>query len=160
MHREARRTSLLNAVNPVTFVAGALGGSIAGLLAARVLADAYRHVTVVDRDDLTPGSQPRRGAPQGRHIHALLAGGQQVLEQLFPGLTKELEAYGPPVGDVLGDARLLFGGHRLRRAEIRLIDPQLCTAGAIGAIGEGTLCGTAAPDHASVVDLGGPLAGD
>jgi 2-polyprenyl-6-methoxyphenol hydroxylase-like FAD-dependent oxidoreductase len=98
-----------------------LGGSIAGLLAARVLADAYRHVTVVDRDDLTPGSQPRRGAPQGRHIHALLAGGQQVLEQLFPGLTKELEAYGAPVGDVLGDARLLFGGHRLRRAETGLV---------------------------------------
>ena len=98
-----------------------LGGSIAGLLAARVLADAYSHVTVVDRDDLTPGSQPRRGAPQGRHIHALLAGGQQALEQLFPGLTKELEAHGAPIGDVLGDARLLFGGHRLRRADTGLV---------------------------------------
>jgi hypothetical protein len=54
-----------------------LGGSIAGLLAARLLADAYDQVTVVDRDDLVPGGRPRPGAPQGRHIHGLLARGQQ-----------------------------------------------------------------------------------
>ena len=67
------------------------------------------------------GGEPRRGAPQGRHIHALLARGQQVLEELFPGLTAELVACGAPVGDVLGDARLLFGGHRLARAEAGLV---------------------------------------
>ena len=61
-----------------------LGGSIAGLLAARVLADAYDQVTVVDRDILVEGGGPRRGAPQGRHIHGLLARGQQVLDEL-PG---------------------------------------------------------------------------
>ncbi len=44
-----------------------------------------------------------------------------MLEELFPGLTAELEACGAPVGDVLGDARLLFGGHRLARAETGLI---------------------------------------
>ena len=98
-----------------------LGGGIAGLLAARVLADAYHEVTVVDRDGFARGSEPRPGAPEGRHIHALLARGQQVLEELFPGLTAELEACGAPVGDVLGDARLLFGGHRLARAETGLI---------------------------------------
>jgi 2-polyprenyl-6-methoxyphenol hydroxylase-like FAD-dependent oxidoreductase len=98
-----------------------LGGSIAGLLVARVLADAYDRVTVVDRDELVPGAMPRRGAPQGRHIHGLLARGQQVLEQLFPGLTAELEAYGAPTGDVLGDARLLFGGHRLARTDAGLV---------------------------------------
>jgi 2-polyprenyl-6-methoxyphenol hydroxylase-like FAD-dependent oxidoreductase len=98
-----------------------LGGSMAGLLAARVLADAYDQVTIVDRDELGPGSTPRRGAPQARHIHALLARGQQVLEQLFPGLTAELVAHGAPIGDVLGDARLLFGGHRLARAEAGLV---------------------------------------
>jgi 2-polyprenyl-6-methoxyphenol hydroxylase-like FAD-dependent oxidoreductase len=97
-----------------------IGGSMAGLLAARVLAEAYARVTVVDRDDLAPSGAPRRGVPQGRHIHALLAGGQQALEELFPGLTRELAAHGAPVGDVLGDARLLFGGHRLARAEAGL----------------------------------------
>ena len=98
-----------------------LGGSIAGLLAARVLAETYRQVTVMDRDELAPDVQPRRGAPQGRHIHALLARGQQVLEQLFPGLTAELVASGAPIGDALGNARLLFGGHRLARTEAGLV---------------------------------------
>ena len=97
-----------------------LGGSIAGLLAARVLADAYAEVTVLDRDALTPGVAPRRGVPQGRHIHALLARGQSALEELFPGFTEELVAHGAPVGDMLGDARLLLGGHRLARAETGL----------------------------------------
>jgi 2-polyprenyl-6-methoxyphenol hydroxylase-like FAD-dependent oxidoreductase len=98
-----------------------LGGSIAGLLAARVLADAYDHVTVIDRDELVPGGGPRRGTPQGRHIHGLLARGQQALDQLFPGLTAELEADGAPTGDVLGDARFLFGGHRLARTDAGLV---------------------------------------
>ena len=65
--------------------------------------------------------QPRRGTPQGRHIHALLARGQQILEQLFPGFTAELAGHGAPTGDVLGDARLLFGGHRLARTESGLV---------------------------------------
>jgi 2-polyprenyl-6-methoxyphenol hydroxylase-like FAD-dependent oxidoreductase len=98
-----------------------LGGSIAGLLAARVLADAYGQVTVVDRDELLPDREPRRGAPQARHIHGLLARGRQVLEQLFPGFTAELEAYGAPTGDLLGDTRLLFGGHRLARSHAGLV---------------------------------------
>ncbi len=93
-----------------------LGGSMAGLLAARVLAEIYSQVTVLDRDALAPGVAPRRGVPQGRHVHALLARGQLVLEELFPGLTEELVGQGAPVGDMLGDARLLFGGHRLARA--------------------------------------------
>jgi 2-polyprenyl-6-methoxyphenol hydroxylase-like FAD-dependent oxidoreductase len=93
-----------------------LGGSIAGLLAARVLAESYSQVTVLDRDALVPGAAPRRGVPQGRHVHALLARGQLVLEELFPGLTDELVARHAPIGDMLGDARLLFGGHRLARA--------------------------------------------
>ena len=98
-----------------------LGGSVAGLLAARVLAEAYDRVTVVDRDELSPGARPRRGAPQGRHIHGLLARGQQILEQLFPGFTAELAACGAPSGDVLGDARLLFSGHRLARTDAGLV---------------------------------------
>jgi 2-polyprenyl-6-methoxyphenol hydroxylase-like FAD-dependent oxidoreductase len=97
-----------------------LGGSMAGLLAARVLAETCAEVTVLDRDELVGGAIARRGAPQGRHIHALLARGQHVLEELFAGLTEELVALGAPIGDMLGDARLLFGGHRLARAETGL----------------------------------------
>jgi len=38
-----------------------LGASIGGLLAARVLADAYQRVTIVDRDLLPEGAADRRG---------------------------------------------------------------------------------------------------
>ena len=54
---------------------------------------------------------PRRGVPQGKHIHGLLAGGQRAFEQLLPGLTQELAADGVPVGDPLADVRLRLNGH-------------------------------------------------
>jgi glycine/D-amino acid oxidase-like deaminating enzyme len=52
-----------------------LGASISGLLAARVLADAYQRVTVVDRDPLPEHGADRKGVPQGRHAHAPLSRG-------------------------------------------------------------------------------------
>ena len=93
-----------------------LGAGVAGLLAARVLADGYGHVTVIDRDELRDAYTHRRGVPHGRHIHALAARGQQVLEELFPGLTAELIADGAPAGDMLTDARIHLSGHRLAPA--------------------------------------------
>ncbi|WP_051110270.1 FAD-dependent oxidoreductase, partial [Saccharomonospora halophila] len=96
-----------------------LGGSIAGLLAARVLADAYADVTVVDRDRLLGVSATRRGVPQGRHVHGLLARGQQILEELFPGFTTEAVNAGVPTGD-LGGLRWFFNGRRLAPAETGL----------------------------------------
>jgi 2-polyprenyl-6-methoxyphenol hydroxylase-like FAD-dependent oxidoreductase len=98
-----------------------LGASMAGLLAARVLADAYTQVTVIDRDELSETPMHRRGVPHGRHIHGLLARGQQALEELFPGLTAELVAHGVPTGDMLADTRLYMSGHRLRQAHTGLV---------------------------------------
>jgi 2-polyprenyl-6-methoxyphenol hydroxylase-like FAD-dependent oxidoreductase len=93
-----------------------LGASMGGLAAARVLADAYRRVTVVDRDLLpAPGIQ-RRGVPQGRHAHGLLARGREVLEELFPGLTDELVARGALYGDLQLHGRWYNEGVRLRQA--------------------------------------------
>jgi len=97
------------------------GASMAGLLAARVLADSYGQVTVVDRDELPEKPSHRRGVPHGRHLHALAARGQQVLEELFPGLTAELVADGAPAGDMLTDARFYLSGHRLRPARTGLM---------------------------------------
>lgn len=62
-----------------------VGGGIAGLLAARVLSGHFERVTVLERDRLTDGAKPRRGIPQGNHLHSLLKGGLNVLCDLFPG---------------------------------------------------------------------------
>jgi 2-polyprenyl-6-methoxyphenol hydroxylase-like FAD-dependent oxidoreductase len=98
-----------------------LGASMAGLLSARVLADAYAQVAVIDRDQLPQTGAHRRGVPHGRHLHALLAAGQQALEELLPGLTAELVAQGAPTGDVLGTGRWYLSGHRLRQAHTGLV---------------------------------------
>jgi len=98
-----------------------LGASMAGLVAARVLADAYAQVVVVDRDELPETAMHRRGVPHGRHAHALLARGQQALEELFPGLTAELIAQGVPAGDLLANGRWYVSGHRLRQENIGLV---------------------------------------
>lgn len=71
-----------------------IGGSIAGLLAARVLADHFERVTVIERDRYPAEPAPREGVPQSRFLHVLLARGQSILETLFPGLTAELIARG------------------------------------------------------------------
>jgi 2-polyprenyl-6-methoxyphenol hydroxylase-like FAD-dependent oxidoreductase len=98
-----------------------LGGGIAGLLAARVLTDAYREVVVVDRDRISDAAGPRRGVPHDPHAHALQPRGQQVLEELFPGFAAELAAAGRPVGEMAGDLRWYFLGQRIRPAHAGLV---------------------------------------
>jgi 2-polyprenyl-6-methoxyphenol hydroxylase-like FAD-dependent oxidoreductase len=98
-----------------------LGAGMAGLLAARVLADAYGEVVVVDRDQLPEDDEPRRGVPQGAHVHALLARGQQALEELFPGLAAGLALQGAPLGDMVADSRWYLDGHQLARSPSGLV---------------------------------------
>jgi 2-polyprenyl-6-methoxyphenol hydroxylase-like FAD-dependent oxidoreductase len=94
-----------------------IGGSMGGLVAARVLSDAYERVTVVDRDELAEGRPaPRRGVPQGGHAHAVIAGGRAALEELLPGLTEEVERLGAPRGDAQDNVRWLQLGARLAQA--------------------------------------------
>lgn len=95
-----------------------LGGSIAGLFAARVLSEAYDEVLIVDRDRLTGVEGPRRSRPQGRHINAMHVQGRVVMEQLFPGITEELIRDGCPQGDYAGDCRWYFRGRPLKREDI------------------------------------------
>jgi 2-polyprenyl-6-methoxyphenol hydroxylase-like FAD-dependent oxidoreductase len=95
-----------------------LGASMAGLLTARVLSESFRQVTVIERDVLPAEADQRRGVPQGRHLHALLARGGQVFDDLFPGLTKQVAEAGAPVGDLLGNIRWFLSGHRLAQADI------------------------------------------
>jgi 2-polyprenyl-6-methoxyphenol hydroxylase-like FAD-dependent oxidoreductase len=88
-----------------------VGGSMTGLLAARVLLDHFDRVTVVERDRYPAGPAARPGVPQGRHTHLLLARGRALLEALFPGLDEELAAAGAPLLDWTADCRYFsFGG--------------------------------------------------
>lgn len=77
-----------------------LGGSLAGLLAARVLSDHFERVTLIERDVYPETSETRRGIPQANHVHGLLLRGRQVLEDLFPGLQDQMIADGAPLVDM------------------------------------------------------------
>lgn len=71
-----------------------IGGSIAGLLAARVLSDHFDQVTILDRDQFPDEPGFRSGVPQSRHIHVLLPRGRRLLENLLPGLSTALKDAG------------------------------------------------------------------
>lgn len=71
-----------------------IGGSLAGLFAARVLADFFDTVTILDRDVFPVTPDHRKGVPQSYHAHGLLPTGFAAIEQLFPGIMGELRADG------------------------------------------------------------------
>ena len=93
-----------------------IGGSLAGLLAARVLHDHFEEVWLLDRHPLTAGDEPRRATPHTRHTHALLARGRQAIEALFPGIGDEWLAAGGQLGDVGLQAAFYAGRRRFAQA--------------------------------------------
>ncbi|GHE08465.1 methyltransferase domain-containing protein [Streptomyces alanosinicus] len=76
-----------------------IGAGISGLLAARVLADHFSQVEILEQDTLPSEPRQRPGVPQGHHVHGLTARGAEVMERLFPGLCGELTDAGAPGGD-------------------------------------------------------------
>ena len=100
---------------PIGGHAVVIGASIAGLLAARALSDAYRWVTIVERDELPAIGENRKAVPQGSHAHVMLASGQRSIEELLPGVTDELFAAGAQSGKSLREIRFVIAGHELTR---------------------------------------------
>lgn len=92
-----------------------IGGSIAGLLAARVLADHYREVVLLERDELPTSPALRKGTPHAGHTHGLLARGLQTIEALLPGFTQAMERRGGQLGDVTSGVPFVAGGRRFVR---------------------------------------------
>ena len=80
-----------------------VGGSIAGLCTARVLADAFDEVVVVERDSFPDGPVVREGAPQTGQPHAMLEAGRVVLSALFPGFEAAVLDGGGLKLDMIGD---------------------------------------------------------
>ncbi|WP_152531362.1 oxidoreductase [Mycobacterium sp. UM_CSW] len=98
-----------------------IGGSIAGLCAARVLSDFYTRVSVYERDELPSAPANRATVPQDRHLHMLMARGAAEFEDLFPGLLDDMVDAGVPILENrpdcihLGAAGHVLGtGHTLR----------------------------------------------
>lgn len=71
-----------------------IGAGIGGLSVAGALANSFERVEVLERDRLAGVIALRTGTPQDRHPHALLAGGLQALEEIFPGFSDELARAG------------------------------------------------------------------
>jgi 2-polyprenyl-6-methoxyphenol hydroxylase-like FAD-dependent oxidoreductase len=100
-----------------------VGGGMAGMLAAHVLADHFELVTLLERDHLPDTPAHRKGLPQARHIHALLKRGQMALERLLPGLTTDLLEAGALLLDSSGDLASLtpFGWGIRFRSDLQLL---------------------------------------
>nr|BBX76358.1 hypothetical protein MFLOJ_01450 [Mycobacterium florentinum] len=101
-----------------------LGAGMAGLLAARVLSEFYDSVSVVERDRLPDYPCHRRGIPQGRHVHNFHSRGLQVLDELFPGLLRDLARAGAVVVDdgELSNFYVRFGRYEMKTSG-RFADP-------------------------------------
>lgn len=97
-----------------------VGGSIAGLCAARVLADRFSQVTVLERDELPDRTSPRRGVPQGLHAHTFHRAGLQTVEDLLPGYGESLVAAGGVRTDLGGDWSVYSLGEALADTPTRL----------------------------------------
>lgn len=87
-----------------------VGGGLAGTCAARVLADGFDTVTIVEKDTLPDRPRLRRGVPQGAQIHALQEAGRATLEDLFPGFGEDVISAGGLLIDGASDFRFYDEG--------------------------------------------------
>jgi flavin-dependent dehydrogenase len=71
-----------------------IGGSMAGLMTARVLADYFASVTVLERDHLEEQPALHKSIPQSHHLHGVLVGGLQMMASLYPGFREKLLTLG------------------------------------------------------------------
>jgi flavin-dependent dehydrogenase len=104
MQRDSSETKRLGAHAVV------IGASMAGLLSARVLANHFDKVTLIERDKLPENSEPRKGVPQARHIHVVLQDGMDFIEEVFPGFKKDMVASGSNAIDSCRDIAWYTGG--------------------------------------------------
>ncbi|GAA2242429.1 MULTISPECIES: NAD(P)/FAD-dependent oxidoreductase [Kitasatospora] len=87
--------------------AAVLGGSLAGLLHAWVLAEAGWRVTVVERDRRPGKAEFAGGVPQARQAHLLMPAGLYAIERLLPGTTELLTGEGAQRFGLATDIRWL-----------------------------------------------------
>ncbi|MBE7529825.1 MAG: FAD-binding monooxygenase [Chloroflexi bacterium] len=92
-----------------------IGGSLGGLLTARVLSQHFQRVTILERDEVPEQPEARKGQPQARHLHGLLATGLQTMTRYFPDLPQALVNGGAVMGDFAEQMQwYTYGGYRQR----------------------------------------------
>lgn len=90
-----------------------LGGSLGGLMTARVLSKHFDKVTIIEKDIVNRQPESRKGQPQTRHLHGLLPAGFNVMKQYFPDLGEALEKSGANVNDFANTmVWKTYGGYR------------------------------------------------
>jgi 2-polyprenyl-6-methoxyphenol hydroxylase-like FAD-dependent oxidoreductase len=80
-----------------------VGGGFAGLVAAQALTESFDSVLLVDKDPRLGCASLRAGLPQAAHLHVLLARGQELLQDFFPGILEEFARAGCPKIDWAAD---------------------------------------------------------
>lgn len=89
-------------------IAIVLGASIAGLLAARVLAPHFERILLIERDTLSATPDYRSGTAQAQHAHILLRRGLLGIERLLPGYIETTIQAGGVVTNATRDWFTLF----------------------------------------------------
>ena len=87
-----------------------IGGSIAGIAAAKVLTESFDRVIVLEKDGRHSRREGRPGAAQGWHLHHLLTAGQIELERIFGGIVDDMVAEGAFKVDMADQYRIRLGG--------------------------------------------------
>ncbi|WNG93919.1 FAD-binding oxidoreductase [Mycobacterium sp. ITM-2016-00318] len=87
-----------------------IGGSIAGIAAAKVLLETFDRVVVLEKDGPHRRREGRPGAAQGWHLHHLLTAGQIELERIFPGIVDDMVREGAFKVDMAAQYRIRLGG--------------------------------------------------
>ncbi len=98
VRRDGRRTAVV------------IGGSIAGIAAAKVLSESFERVIVLEKDGRHPRREGRPGAAQGWHLHHLLTAGQIELDRIFPGIIDDMVREGAFKVDMAAQYRIRLGG--------------------------------------------------
>ena len=106
-----------NSIKCLSDCAIVIGGSIAGLLTARVLSDYFNRVIILDRDELPATPQARRGVPQSVQPHVLFTKGYRILAEFFPGIKEQLEDNGALSIDWAREFKHFVEGHWGVKAE-------------------------------------------
>ncbi|MDA2890072.1 FAD-binding oxidoreductase [Mycolicibacterium sp. BiH015] len=87
-----------------------VGGSIAGIAAAKALTETFERVIVLEKDQPHRRREGRPGAAQGWHLHHLLTAGRIELERLFPGIVDDMVREGAFDVDMAAEYRIRLGG--------------------------------------------------